>query len=306
MFYYFGSVCSAGWERCRLLLSDDSPTPRMLLLSCLRAKCSTFSSRVGSRDNRHRWKLTQNTRVYGYAKLMAGKAWQKTMKWEQTAVWTDARIQLFPLSWHEQQGPEHTTELKLQDLFWLPTSKFISELEACQVTKLQNNCDLCLQTLVHLERHREKLNTSILARTAILSFFFRVCAQVWSHCNCLYSARHHHNYRRGLGEKIQRNLVFLKSSCILILILFGWSKVVLERRKRTGEGGLGMVLRKGGWGLEMGEWRGGRRSYGGGWQLRLLKHREEAGETHQRLSHGKCLKIHVENNKTGNRSAEVT
>ena len=67
MFYYFGSVCSAGWERCRLLLSDDSPTLRMLLLSCLRAKCSTFSWRVGSRDSGNRWKLTQNTRVYGYA-----------------------------------------------------------------------------------------------------------------------------------------------------------------------------------------------------------------------------------------------
>ena len=163
-------------------------------------------------------------------KLTLGKAWQKTMKWEQTAVWTDAHIQLFPLSWHEPQGPEHTTALKLQDLFWLPTSKFISELEARQVTKLQNNCDLCLQTLVHLERHREKLNTSILARTAILSFSFCVCELRCDHTvTCLYSARHHHNYWRGLGEKIQRNLVFLKSSCILILILFGWSKVVLER-----------------------------------------------------------------------------
>lgn len=59
-------------------------------------------------------------------------------------------------------------------------------------------------------------------------------------------------------------------------------------------------------GLEMGEWRGGRRSYGGGWQLRLLKHQEEAGETHRHRSHGKWLKIHVENNKIGNRSAEVT
>ena len=147
----------------------------------------------------------------------------------------------FSLSWHEEQGPEHTIELKLQDLFWLPTSKFISELAACQVTKLQNNCDFCLQTLVHLERHREKLNTSILARTAILSFFFFfflfcVWAQVWSNCNCLHSTRHHHNYRRGLEEKIQRNLVFLKSSCILILILFGWSKVVLERGRGWGRG----------------------------------------------------------------------
>lgn len=48
----------------------------------------------------------------------------------------------------------------------------------------------------------------------------------------LLDTSHHHNYgKRAEGEKIQRNLVFLKSSCILILILFGWSKVVLERRR---------------------------------------------------------------------------
>lgn len=41
------------------------------------------------------------------------------------------------------------------------------------------------------------------------------------------AAYHHHNYQRGMEEKLERNLVFLKSSCILILILFGWSKVSL-------------------------------------------------------------------------------
>lgn len=48
-------------------------------------------------------------------------------------------------------------------------------------------------------------------------------------------AYHHHNYQRGMEEKLERNLVFLKSSCILILILFGWSKVSLEKGRGGGQ-----------------------------------------------------------------------
>ena len=89
---------------------------------------------------------------------------------------------------------------------------------------------------------------------------------------CYVNACQHHNYQRGMEEKIQRNLVFLKSSCILILILFGWSKVVLERRSK-GEGT----------GFSGFERKGETCSCGVGWQLKLLKLQEGGMWSHQRL-----------------------
>lgn len=70
----------------------------------------------------------------------------------------------------------------------------------------------------------------------------------------LDSHHHHHNYRkrqgRGGGGKTEHNLVFLKSSCILIWILFGWSKAVSE--KRTGRASSREEGRTGAQGLERG------------------------------------------------------
>lgn len=71
------------------------------------------------------------------------------------------------------------------------------------------------------------------------------CVRDAAEAQPLWAACHHHNHPTGMQEKIQRNLVFLKSSCILIWISFGWSKVVLERkRKRRGRAWLGVGNRE--------------------------------------------------------------
>lgn len=74
-------------------------------------------------------------------------------------------------------------------------------------------------TLIHLLDHQKLLQVNAGVRT----------------CSCS-DARHHHDYQRGIEEEIQHNLVFLKSSCILILVIFGWSKVVLEKERRREKG----------------------------------------------------------------------
>lgn len=153
-----------------------------------------------------------------------------------------------------------------------------------RILNLSNNWAIC-ETLLLLFTSSGSLNnqdafsgmeklTLLVWSGAIASFLFNarphLCNRVHRACQTaaylLLDACHYHNYRRGLEEKIQRNLVFLKSSCILILILFGWSKVVLERR--VGRESVKERGRKGFSGLEIRS--GGRRcSCCSGWQLRL-------------------------------------
>lgn len=64
----------------------------------------------------------------------------------------------------------------------------------------------------------------VLHQTAFPALYNNACSN-----SCIYiNVCHQHNYQRGLEETIQHNLVFLKSSCILIFYI--WLKQSVLRK----------------------------------------------------------------------------
>lgn len=171
------------------------------------------------------------------------------MKWEQTTIWTNAHIQLFLPVLSTDRGWKTTLRYIYGSWFQIcsgslptPTSltwqlvvlPVLSPINwaACESSWLLFTSSASLGIGRRETKYQHATKSAFLAGKGFFCFVWsdvitpflmwvpnyvtdRTVRSVHSRVST-FNACHQHSYRRGLEEKIQRNLVFLKSSCILI------------------------------------------------------------------------------------------